>query len=170
MENDPIYISSSDEASFRDAAGLSFSASSDDDRMDLPLPLLGLHLMMMNPHVVQHFMRFSLLASLDEMETQRKRNEVQRKKMSEQLPTYIFKTEDKDSSQTCCAICLVDFEENETLKQLVCNHHFHGTCIDTWILQQPVCPLCKGKIGENLKEMKSLFSKKKERSSKEEKR
>jgi len=170
MENDPIYISSDEESYSDESTGFYFSddSSSDEERVELPLPLLGLHLMMMNPHVVQHLMRFSMLASIDEVESQRKRNEAQRKKMSAQLPTSVF-TLEEGTLQACCAICMEDFEENETLKKLVCEHRFHGTCIDTWILQQPVCPLCKSNIGENLKEMKSLFSKKKKEQQKKKK-
>jgi len=32
-----------------------------------------------------------------------------------------------------CSICMDDFEENEQLRQLQCNHHFHSKCIDKWL-------------------------------------
>jgi hypothetical protein len=42
----------------------------------------------------------------------------------------------------CCAVCLVDYEQGDLLRSLPCNHRFHQTCIDTWLRQRCVCPLC----------------------------
>jgi hypothetical protein len=40
-----------------------------------------------------------------------------------------------------CAICLEDIESN--LQFLPCIHPFHDECINGWLHEQPVCPICK---------------------------
>ncbi|KAJ8451858.1 hypothetical protein Cgig2_007341 [Carnegiea gigantea] len=43
-----------------------------------------------------------------------------------------------------CAICLNEFEEDETLKLLPkCDHVFHPECIDTWLAGHTTCPVCR---------------------------
>ena len=46
---------------------------------------------------------------------------------------------------TSCSVCLDDFEDGETVKQLhPCNHLFHEECIKPWLTQRSGnCPLCK---------------------------
>jgi len=49
------------------------------------------------------------------------------------------------SAATCessCAVCLSDFESMDTLRRLPCNHSFHSGCVDKWLQQNKVCPLC----------------------------
>ncbi|KAK8806402.1 hypothetical protein WA588_002973, partial [Blastocystis sp. NMH] len=46
-----------------------------------------------------------------------------------------------------CAVCLDPFVESSDLVKLnACNHVFHRSCIDEWILAHPLCPLCKRDI------------------------
>ncbi|ETV85181.1 hypothetical protein, variant 3 [Aphanomyces astaci] len=42
-----------------------------------------------------------------------------------------------------CPICLVEFEAQERLRQLPCQHHFHVACIDEWLQRNLTCPMCK---------------------------
>lgn len=46
------------------------------------------------------------------------------------------------SEEGKCIICLGDYEVDEELKVLPCNHHFHRSCIDEWLHIQKTCPLC----------------------------
>ncbi|KAL9676442.1 hypothetical protein QQ045_004656 [Rhodiola kirilowii] len=47
-----------------------------------------------------------------------------------------------------CAICLNKIESKEVVRLLPgCNHGFHLQCIDAWLVLQPVCPLCRDKVG-----------------------
>eukprot|EP00747_Dinoflagellata_sp_TGD_P026886 gnl/TRDRNA2_/TRDRNA2_132249_c0_seq2.p1 gnl/TRDRNA2_/TRDRNA2_132249_c0~~gnl/TRDRNA2_/TRDRNA2_132249_c0_seq2.p1 ORF type:complete len:282 (+),score=46.30 gnl/TRDRNA2_/TRDRNA2_132249_c0_seq2:64-909(+) len=41
-----------------------------------------------------------------------------------------------------CAVCLDDFAEGESLRQLPCKHYFHCRCIDEWLTRSKRCPLC----------------------------
>ncbi|KAK1245377.1 hypothetical protein MKX08_005006 [Trichoderma sp. CBMAI-0020] len=43
-----------------------------------------------------------------------------------------------------CSICTEDFKEGEDMRVLPCNHQFHPTCIDPWLLNvSGTCPLCR---------------------------
>lgn len=49
----------------------------------------------------------------------------------------------KDGSDTMCSICLEDFNENDSLKVLPCNHYFHDKCIKEWFEAKATCPKCR---------------------------
>ncbi|KAK8937811.1 E3 ubiquitin-protein ligase ATL31 [Platanthera guangdongensis] len=43
-----------------------------------------------------------------------------------------------------CAICLNEFEDNETTRLLMkCDHVFHQECIDAWLDTHVTCPVCR---------------------------
>nr|GMC87740.1 RING-H2 finger protein ATL54 [Ipomoea batatas] len=51
---------------------------------------------------------------------------------------------------TECAVCLNEFQDDETLRLLPkCNHAFHIPCIDTWLRSHTNCPLCRAGIVSN---------------------
>lgn len=61
------------------------------------------------------------------------------------LPIKIFNLNCKYST---CYICQVDFEMDEKIKELSCNHLFHIKCIDIWLGSYSCkCPICKKQIG-----------------------
>ena len=41
-----------------------------------------------------------------------------------------------------CPICCMEVNNNE-LCTPCCNKHFHKVCYDKWLIQKPVCPLCR---------------------------
>lgn len=45
-----------------------------------------------------------------------------------------------------CPICIVDFEGGNEIRRLPCGHFFHPTCIDTWLIQNCRCPVCKNDL------------------------
>ncbi|CAG8495982.1 15726_t:CDS:2 [Acaulospora morrowiae] len=46
--------------------------------------------------------------------------------------------------QITCAICLDDFQEDDLLRILPCEHEYHVGCIDEWLSTKSTkCPLCK---------------------------
>lgn len=48
---------------------------------------------------------------------------------------------------TECAVCLLDFEEDECLRILPkCSHAFHINCIDMWLKSHANCPLCRSNV------------------------
>nr|CAD1826308.1 unnamed protein product [Ananas comosus var. bracteatus] len=43
-----------------------------------------------------------------------------------------------------CAVCLSEFEDDETLRLLPkCSHVFHPDCIDAWLAAHVTCPVCR---------------------------
>ena len=63
------------------------------------------------------------------------------------LPTKQYKvSEARDDSLKECSICMVDYEEEDSLRLLQCFHYFHATCIDRWLM------VCSIMILSNLKD------------------
>lgn len=42
-----------------------------------------------------------------------------------------------------CSICKCDFEVDEKVSQMPCEHLFHPQCITTWLEQRNTCPICR---------------------------
>tara|TARA_B100001094_G_scaffold315390_1_gene355335 strand:+ start:1406 stop:1822 length:417 start_codon:yes stop_codon:yes gene_type:complete len=42
-----------------------------------------------------------------------------------------------------CTICLEEYQENDELYQLQCDHYYHKECINDWLLKHQTCPLCR---------------------------
>lgn len=60
-----------------------------------------------------------------------------------------------------CAVCLNEFEDEETLRLLPkCDHVFHLECIDTWLASHTTCPVCRADLlpvaGEPVQVMREL--------------
>ncbi|XP_059631288.1 E3 ubiquitin-protein ligase ATL15-like [Cornus florida] len=60
-----------------------------------------------------------------------------------------------------CAVCISEFEDDETLRLLPkCSHVFHSHCIDAWLVSHVTCPVCRANLvpepGELYPTMKTL--------------
>ncbi|XP_052175972.1 RING-H2 finger protein ATL70-like [Diospyros lotus] len=54
------------------------------------------------------------------------------------------KLKKKDSTATCCSICLADYKGSDMLRLLPdCGHLFHLRCVDPWLRLHPTCPVCR---------------------------
>ena len=42
-----------------------------------------------------------------------------------------------------CVICLSDFRPGVGVRRLACLHLFHTQCVDAWLLNNRVCPVCR---------------------------
>ncbi|KAL3641927.1 hypothetical protein CASFOL_012742 [Castilleja foliolosa] len=72
------------------------------------------------------------------------------------LPVFIYSSkstaelpESSESERPMleCAVCLSEFEEDETVRLLPkCNHAFHIECIDMWFHSHSTCPLCRSPV------------------------
>lgn len=49
-----------------------------------------------------------------------------------------------------CPICITEFADGEEMRQLPCSHNFHPECVDTWLVQNSSCPICKADMREHL--------------------
>ena len=57
--------------------------------------------------------------------------------------SYKYEKKKKDAPPEECNICLVDFENGDTVKRLQCLHLYHAKCMDEWLAKKSVCPDCK---------------------------
>ncbi|XP_058763789.1 E3 ubiquitin-protein ligase ATL6-like [Vicia villosa] len=49
-----------------------------------------------------------------------------------------------DEGTLPCAVCLAEFDNNDTIRVLPqCNHFFHPPCIDAWLSTHVTCPVCR---------------------------
>jgi len=42
-----------------------------------------------------------------------------------------------------CAVCLLNFADDDAVRLLPCVHVFHAHCIDSWFARKTACPTCK---------------------------
>jgi hypothetical protein len=66
----------------------------------------------------------------------------------ESLPVKLYTKSHKHQEEPLqCYICLVEYEDGDSMRVLPCHHEFHTTCIDKWLKEiHRVCPLCRGDI------------------------
>ncbi|OAY61554.1 hypothetical protein MANES_01G198400v8 [Manihot esculenta] len=63
------------------------------------------------------------------------------------LPVFLYKDIMGLKEPFDCAVCLCEFSGKDQLRLLpVCSHAFHIDCIDTWLLSNSTCPLCRGTL------------------------
>uniref|UniRef100_A0A5B6ZN00 RING-type E3 ubiquitin transferase n=1 Tax=Davidia involucrata TaxID=16924 RepID=A0A5B6ZN00_DAVIN len=63
------------------------------------------------------------------------------------LPVFDYKEIRGLKEPFDCAVCLCEFSEQDNLRLLpLCSHAFHIDCIDTWLLSNSTCPLCRGTL------------------------
>lgn len=48
-----------------------------------------------------------------------------------------------DHHQSRCSICLEDYKAGERVRTVPCLHSFHSNCIDQWLSERALCPICK---------------------------
>ncbi|XP_071494747.1 E3 ubiquitin-protein ligase RNF38-like [Diadema setosum] len=68
----------------------------------------------------------------------------------DQLPSYRYNPETPRTinDQTCCVVCMSDFETRQTLRVLPCSHEFHARCVDKWLKSNRTCPICRADASE----------------------
>ncbi|KAE8668250.1 RING-H2 finger protein ATL47 [Hibiscus syriacus] len=63
------------------------------------------------------------------------------------LPVFLYKEIMGLKEPFDCAVCLCEFLEEDKLRLLpLCSHAFHIDCIDTWLMSNSTCPLCRGTV------------------------
>jgi hypothetical protein len=61
--------------------------------------------------------------------------------------TELFVNEDTTTEAAICSICRNNFVENEICRKITnCNHYFHQTCVDSWLVRNQTCPMCRNLV------------------------
>ncbi|XP_077163844.1 E3 ubiquitin-protein ligase RNF128 isoform X1 [Paroedura picta] len=60
-----------------------------------------------------------------------------------QLRTLKQGDKETDPDGDNCAVCIEVYKPNDVVRILTCNHLFHKSCIDPWLLEHRTCPMCK---------------------------
>lgn len=55
-------------------------------------------------------------------------------------------TNARDDSECKCLVCQCEYETDETLCRLPCQHSFHAACVKPWLMKKDVCPYCRQSI------------------------
>ncbi|NWI86564.1 RN128 ligase, partial [Pitta sordida] len=76
---------------------------------------------------------------------EQRRLRARAKKAIEQMQLRTLKEGDKETGPDgdSCVVCFEQYKPNDIMRVLTCNHVFHKTCIDPWLLDHGTCPLCK---------------------------
>ncbi|KAI3464061.1 hypothetical protein Pfo_020724 [Paulownia fortunei] len=75
------------------------------------------------------------------------------------LPVFYYKEIMGLKEPFDCAVCLCEFSDGDKLKLLPnCGHAFHIHCIETWLLSNSTCPLCRSLIGSGTPIGNPLFN------------
>ncbi|KAK3514698.1 hypothetical protein QTP70_027948 [Hemibagrus guttatus] len=64
------------------------------------------------------------------------------KTVVQSLPLLVISPQQADKGLKC-PVCLLEFEEQETVREMPCKHLFHSSCILPWLGKTNSCPLCR---------------------------
>ncbi|KAK6918690.1 Zinc finger, RING-type [Dillenia turbinata] len=72
---------------------------------------------------------------------------IQNRALIESLPLFSFDSVKAPLSSADCAVCLSKFQPRDQLRLLpLCCHAFHAFCVDTWLVSNRTCPLCRSTV------------------------
>ena len=54
-----------------------------------------------------------------------------------------------DDEKDMCLICQFNYQQNDSVRRLRCSHMFHQECVDPWLLERDICPVCRKPIDED---------------------
>lgn len=60
-----------------------------------------------------------------------------------QVRTLARDDEEVNSESHLCAVCIESYRMGDVVTVLTCDHIFHKTCIEPWLLEKRTCPMCK---------------------------
>ncbi len=69
----------------------------------------------------------------------------------EKLPQKAFNDNQPGLQDNSCVICFEDYIVGQNITSLPgCEHTYHSTCVNTWLLKNPLCPFCRSNVRNNL--------------------
>lgn len=79
-------------------------------------------------------------------------NETLNEEEVDKIATKLYKEIKDDADNNTCSICKTEenFEDNDIIPSLPCNHLFHHNCLKTWLVNyNNNCPLCRVTLSNN---------------------
>jgi hypothetical protein len=53
----------------------------------------------------------------------------------------------EEDAENMCSICRNNFACQDICRKIVeCNHYFHQACVDSWLIRNHTCPMCRNPI------------------------
>lgn len=52
-------------------------------------------------------------------------------------------------NESMCSICFEDFQNDDSVRILPCEHYYHDNCINEWFQKSGTCPICRFDLVEN---------------------
>ncbi|KAK2911184.1 hypothetical protein QQF64_026845 [Cirrhinus molitorella] len=85
------------------------------------------------------------LNSLRQQNRTQKKLKAEAKKAIGQLQVRTLRQGDQETGPDAdaCAVCIESYKPGDVLSVLTCNHFFHKSCIEPWLLEHRTCPMCK---------------------------
>lgn len=59
----------------------------------------------------------------------------------DKIPRITFNSATTDLPLKECCICQTEYEDNDELLKLFCNHTFHADCLEYWFKEGNTCPI-----------------------------
>ncbi|KAM0677611.1 E3 ubiquitin-protein ligase rnf38 [Binucleata daphniae] len=56
---------------------------------------------------------------------------------------YRYKNKINKTQNLDCCVCFCQYNPDDLIMELVCEHYFHKTCIKPWLKLQGICPMCR---------------------------
>ncbi|KDP32837.1 hypothetical protein JCGZ_12129 [Jatropha curcas] len=66
--------------------------------------------------------------------------------ISKCLKPFKHKCVENKSGIDRCVICQVEYEGDESLVALPCDHPYHSECISNWLQIKKICPICNSEV------------------------
>ncbi|RAL54512.1 hypothetical protein DM860_001640 [Cuscuta australis] len=60
--------------------------------------------------------------------------------------THWGPVEDDGEEAEVCSICLLEYQDEETVATLQCGHEYHPDCIKQWLSKKKACPFCRATV------------------------
>jgi len=58
----------------------------------------------------------------------------------------------EEDAENMCSICRSNFSCQDICRKIVeCNHYFHQACVDSWLIRNHTCPMCRNPIISSLR-------------------
>ncbi len=54
--------------------------------------------------------------------------------------------DDENEEQEACAICLLEYKDEDNISTLQCSHEFYVECINKWLQRKESYPFCRASV------------------------